>query len=79
MRELIQNSVDAAVVEGGERSAVMRFQVEGVTRQRVPDFKGYNKALDEAIEYQLRACNGRLPDAAQQVVNPVLSGLAAFT
>lgn len=75
VRELIQNSVDAAVVEGGERSAVMRFQVEGVTRQRVPDFKGYNKALDEAIEYQLRACNGRLPDAAQQVVNHIRNGL----
>ncbi len=75
VRELIQNSLDAAVVEAGEDTAIMRFQVDSISRRQLPDVDGYEKAFKKAVEYQTNINKGKLPDAAQQVVDQIKSGL----
>ena len=75
VRELIQNSLDAAVMEAGEDTAIMRFQVDGITRRQIPDLKGYKRAFEKAVKYQTKRRNGKLPDAAQQVVDHIRAGL----
>ena len=69
VRELIQNSLDAAV-EAREPTAIVRFRVTAVRRERVPDIDGYVTAFRAAVRDQERL-NGRLPDAAQQVVDTI--------
>lgn len=75
VRELIQNSLDAALVEAGEDTAVMRFEIDPITHRRIPDIGGYESAFQEAVNHQTKISDGRLPDAAQQVVNHIRSGL----
>ena len=75
VRELIQNSLDAAVVEAGEDTAIMRFQVEPITRREVPDVRGYEAAFKRAVKFQTKVSDGQLPDAAQQVVDHIRAGL----
>ena len=75
VRELIQNSLDAAVMAAGEDTAIMRFQVDQISHHQVPDLKGYKKAFEKAVEYQTKIRAGKLPDAAQQVVNHIRTGL----
>ena len=77
VRELIQNSLDAAVVEAREDSAIMRFQVSRLTKQQVPDLKGYKRAFEKAASYQTAIGHGNLPDAAQQVVDYIRVGLTS--
>ena len=74
VRELIQNSLDAAV-EAGEDTAIVRFQVDKISRREIPDAKGYENAFKKAVEYQAKINHGKLPDAAQQVVAQITSGL----
>ena len=76
VRELIQNSLDAAVVAAGEDTAIMRFQIDGITRRQIPDLKGYKKAFEKAVEYQTKISDGKPPDAAQQVIEHIRDGLA---
>lgn len=73
IRELIQNSLDAAV-EAGEPVAVVRFRVKKMGREDVPDLRGYEKAFKEAIGFHSDD-NGQMPDAAQQVVDNINSAL----
>ncbi|MDD9989843.1 MAG: hypothetical protein OXQ31_26480 [Spirochaetaceae bacterium] len=75
VRELIQNSLDAAVVEADEETAIMRFDVERIRRRQIPDVKGYRAAFDKAIRYQTKFSGSELPDAAQQVVEHIANGL----
>ncbi len=75
VRELIQNSLDAAVVEAGEETAIMRFDVERIRRRQIPDAKGYRAAFEKAIRYQTKFSGRELPDAAQQVVEHIANGL----
>ena len=77
VRELIQNSLDAAV-EANEDTAIVRFQVTKINREDIPDLRGYNNAFRKAIEYQKDISNGKLPDAAQQVVRQIKHGLEAL-
>ena len=73
IRELIQNSLDAAV-EVGEHTAVVRFRVNRMDREDVPDIRGYEKALKEAVSFH-SGDNGQMPDAAQQVVDNINDAL----
>lgn len=75
VRELIQNSLDAAVVEAGEDTAIMRFRVDSINRHQLPDFVGYKKAFEKSVKYQTKISGGELPDAAQQVVNQIKEGI----
>ena len=76
VRELIQNSLDAAIMESGEDTAIMRFQVDRITDSQVPDLRGYKKAFKRAVKHQTKISDGKLPDAAQQVVDHIKAGLS---
>ena len=65
VRELIQNSLDAAV-EAGEATARVRFKATLIGPEEVPDVAGYKRAFRSAVEDQTRM-DGELSDAAQQV------------
>ena len=73
VRELIQNSLDAAV-EAGEKTAVVRFRVTKIGRSDVPDIEGYEEHFRAAVEDHKG--NGELSDATQQVVNNIEEALA---
>lgn len=66
VRELVQNSLDAAV-EAREAAAVVRFKATMIGLKDVPDITGYKKAFHSAVDDQIRM-TGKLSDAAQQVV-----------
>lgn len=72
VREILQNSLDAAV-EAGEAQAQVRFQVETIRRRDIPDAKGYANAFRKAVD-----SHGQLTDAAQEVVNRIQSGLESL-
>ena len=74
VRELIQNSLDAAV-EAGEATAKVKFQVDNIRPRDIPDLRGYTDAFKRAITHQTKSNNGKLPDAAQEVVNRIQNGL----
>ena len=69
VRELLQNSLDAAV-EAGEATAIVRFNVTAIGREHVPDIDAYETAFRAAVRDQTRL-NGGLSDAAQQVVDTI--------
>jgi uncharacterized membrane protein YgcG len=77
VRELIQNSQDAAV-EAGEPTAVVRFRVEQVGHKEMPDIGGYRNAFDMAVDHWTTQNGGKLTDAAQEVVNRIERGLEAL-
>lgn len=72
VRELLQNSLDAAV-EAGEATAQVRFQVEPIRRRDLPDAKGYATAFRKAVD-----SHGQLTDPAQEVVDRIKSGLESL-
>ena len=76
VRELIQNSLDAAV-EAGKKTAVVRFRVTKIGRSDVPDIEGYEEHFRAAVEDHKG--NGELSDAAQQVVNNIEEALEQLT
>ena len=69
VRELIQNALDAAV-EAGEATSIVRFKVTCIRSNDVPDTNGYRKAFRDAVRGQ-KGINGKLSDAAQQVVDTI--------
>ena len=75
VRELLQNSLDAAV-EAGESQAIVRFKASMMEVTELPDVDGYESAFREAVEDQTRMSgSGELSDAAQQVVNTIEQAL----
>ena len=76
IRELLQNSLDAAA-EGGEPEAKVRFQVDPIGPRNVPDLKGYNGAFSKACAHWTQG-GRKLTDAAQEVVNRIERGLDAI-
>ena len=68
VRELLQNSLDAAV-DAGERTAIVRFRVTLIGRKSIPDIDGYEKAFRAAVKAQKSA--GEIPDTAKQVVDDI--------
>ncbi len=77
IRELIQNSLDAAA-EAGETTAKMRFQVDNIRPGDIPDLKGYANAFKKAVAHQTKSNGGQLPDAAQEVADRIESGLKSI-
>lgn len=75
VRELLQNSLDAAA-EAGKATAQVRFQVESIRLQDLPDAKGYENAFRKAVKYHKN--NGDLSDAAQEVVDRIEVALSAL-
>ena len=74
LRELLQNSLDAAV-EAGEKTAVVRFEVSVLEKAAVPDLRGYRRAFREAVDYHRKRSNGRLSDPGEQVVDTIETAL----
>lgn len=70
LRELLQNSLDAAV-EAGEKTATVRFEVSFLAKAGVPDLTGYERTFREAVGYHQKRNNGQLDDPAQQVVDTI--------
>ena len=70
LRELLQNSLDAAV-EAGEKTAIVRFEVSFLAKAGVPDLTGYERTFREAVRYHQERNNGQLDDPAQQVVDTI--------
>ena len=77
VRELIQNSLDAAV-EIGEPTAVMRFRVDTISGKNVPDLKGYREAFEKAVKHWQEQNGGKLTDPAQQVTDRIESAVQAL-
>ena len=77
VREIIQNSLDAAV-EVGEATAIVRFREDSVLPKDIPDVKGYQEAFDKAAKYWKKRGDGKLADPAQQVVNHISSALQSL-
>ena len=74
VRELIQNSLDAAV-EIGEPTATVRFQVDTISPKEVPDLKGYRETFKKAIKHWQGQNEGKLTDPAQQVADRIENAL----
>ena len=77
VRELIQNSLDAAV-QIGETTAIVRFRVDTISQKEVPDLKGYREAFNKAVKHWRGQNEGQLTDPAQQVVDRIESALQAL-
>ena len=77
VRELIQNSLDAAK-EAGVAPAIVRFRVKELKRSDIPDFQGHSRALQKATEYHKRESGGKLPEPAQEAVNRINAGMDAI-
>lgn len=82
VRELIQNSLDAAM-EVGEDTARVRFRIDSaVPIERIPGLAEYRKALSDAIKSQKKKVMGaekKLPDHAQAVVRTIKECLDSST
>ena len=74
VRELIQNSLDAAN-EAGEDTTQIHFRTETVRSQDIPDIKGYAAAFKSAVNYHRKINDGKLSDAAAEVVSRIEDGL----
>ena len=76
VRELIQNSLDAAVA-AGEPTAIVRFKLATCETWDVPGIEAYRHAFNEAICFH----GGRraLPSKAKRVVATIRSALARDT
>ncbi len=68
VRELLQNSLDAAT-EAGEQKAIVRFCLDEAKVEDVPGYERYVDAFEKAVKGQ--QTNGSLPDIAQGVVNTI--------
>lgn len=67
VRELIQNSLDAAV-EAKEKTAIVWFRLTLDEQQYVPGMKGYRQAFYAAVRTQEDMSGGILPSQAERVV-----------
>ena len=68
VRELVQNSLDAAR-EVGEGPAVVRFRTATVATKDLPGIRSYCAAFESAIRHQKKLNGGSLPAQAQIVVD----------
>ena len=76
VRELVQNSLDAAK-EAGVTPAIVRFGVRKAKRSDIPDFQGHSRAIQKAMEHHKKESGGKLPEPAQEAVNRINGGLDA--
>lgn len=74
LREILQNSLDAAM-EADEETANVRFKISFLEHGDLPDISGYEQAFRAAVKYHEDDNDGRLPDPALQVVETVQSAI----
>lgn len=74
VRELIQNSLDAAV-DAGVRRAEVRFHLSNAKIEDIPGIKSYRLALDAAEKAQSQNRDGELAAQEQLIVNRIRSAL----
>ena len=77
IRELIQNSLDAAC-EANKETAIVRFRLTQGETSRIPGIQNYRKAFEGAIETQ-KKLDGELPSQANLVVNTIEEALSKDT
>lgn len=59
VRELIQNSLDAALIEAGEPCAHVRFERSACTLEEIPGIDNYRTAFKRAVEEQTPSGSAR--------------------
>ncbi len=72
VRELVQNSIDAAV-EAGEGTAIVRFQLDTCALDELPGIEAYQRAFAAALEFQEE--RGGLPSKAKRVADTIAAAL----
>ena len=77
VRELIQNSLDAAV-EAHQPKAIMRFRKDPIESMDIPGIAEYGKAFDRAVEFWTGRGNGKLTDPVQEVVGRIRESLQSL-
>lgn len=77
IRELIQNALDAAA-EAKQDAVIVRFQIDTVALDDIPDIEGYQAAFKNAIRFQLQASGGNLSDTAKQVISQIKDGMKSL-
>ena len=75
VRELIQNSLDAAH-NAGVSPAIVRFRLTRVHRDTVPGIKSYERAFAKAVETQEAMTGGPLTGQASLTAKTIRSALA---
>ena len=68
VRELIQNSLDAAK-EINREQTIIRFEVEKIKQSNLPGFDDLLDAFPLALETQTKLSNGKLPDIQAQITS----------
>ena len=59
VRELIQNSLDAALIEARQPCAYVRFERRTCTLEEIPGIKSYRKAFQQAVKEQTPSGSAR--------------------
>lgn len=72
VRELIQNSIDAAV-EAGEETAIVRFQLDTCALDELPGIEAYKRAFLAALKFQEE--RGGFPSKARRVADTIAAAL----
>ena len=75
VRELIQNSLDAALIEASEPCARVRFRRYKCNLKEIPGIKSYKSAFRRAVEAQTRL-GRQMPTQAQLVVDRISNALS---
>ena len=79
IRELIQNSLDAALIEANEKCARVRFRKFTCNTTDIPGIKSYRKAFRQAIKTQTQSEKREMPTQARLVVDRIESALEKKT
>lgn len=74
VRELVQNSLDAAVAGPGN-SASVRFIVDKRGTKDIPGIKSYRQAFRRAVNYRKKGNNDSLPDQEKIIVERIEAAL----
>lgn len=74
VRELIQNSLDAAV-SGPGNSASVRFVVDKIRTRDIPGIKSYRQAFRKAVDYRKKGNNDILPAQEKIIVERIGTAL----
>lgn len=74
VRELIQNSLDAAV-SSPENSASVRFVVDEIRTRDIPGIKNYRQAFRKAVDYRKKGNNDILPAQEKIIVERIGAAL----
>ena len=79
VRELIQNSLDAAV-EANEHTAIVHFRLDTINTDEIPGYADYCLALEKSEKSQTSHSKGnKLPDHALEVVHKITDCLTQQT